>query len=134
MKKRYIFILLIVTLYFLSGCEFNKHNSTNNDSKNNVEISRTNFESKNNTITDINTNLNTNIISNNNSSNNEENKATSPVETELASFSTTILDKTENRQHNIKLTCSKLNNLTINSKETFSFLNMLGETSESTRI
>ena len=55
-------------------------------------------------------------------------------ETELGKFSTNILDKTENRQSNIRLTCSKLNNLTIESKQTFSFLETLGETSESTRL
>ena len=56
------------------------------------------------------------------------------TETELGKFSTNILDKTENRQSNIRLTCSKLNNLTIESKQTFSFLETLGETSEATRL
>ena len=58
----------------------------------------------------------------------------SETETELGKFSTNILDKTENRQSNIRLTCSKLNNLTIESKQTFSFLETLGETSEATRL
>ena len=56
------------------------------------------------------------------------------TETELGKFSTNILDKTENRQSNIRLTCSKLNNLTLESNQTFSFLNTLGETSEATRL
>jgi vancomycin resistance protein YoaR len=55
-------------------------------------------------------------------------------EIELGKFSTNILDKTENRQSNIRLTCSKLNNLTIESKQMFSFLETLGETSEATRL
>lgn len=55
-------------------------------------------------------------------------------ETELGKFSTTILDKTENRQSNIRLTCSKLNNLIIESNQTFSFLRTIGETSEASRI
>ena len=51
-----------------------------------------------------------------------------PVETELASFSTRIIDKDENRQNNIRLTCSKLNELTIDGGSTFSFLKSIGET------
>lgn len=56
------------------------------------------------------------------------------IETEIGRFATNIIDKTENRQSNIRLTCSKLNNLEINAGDTFSFLNTLGETSEKTRI
>lgn len=56
------------------------------------------------------------------------------METEIGRFTTNIIDKTENRQSNIRLTCSKLNNLEINAGDTFSFLNTLGETSEKTRI
>ena len=51
-----------------------------------------------------------------------------PIETELANFSTRIIDKDENRQNNIRLTCSKLNELTIDGGSTFSFLKSIGET------
>lgn len=54
-------------------------------------------------------------LNNNNNSNVDEVSNTS-VETEIGSFTTTILDETENRQSNIKLTCSKLNNLEINPR------------------
>lgn len=49
--------------------------------------------------------------------------APTPVETELGSFSTKIIDKRENRQNNIRITCSKLNGITIESGKTFSFCN-----------
>ena len=54
-------------------------------------------------------------LNNNNNSNVDEVSNTS-VETEIGSFTTTILDKTETRQSNISLTCSKLNNLEINPR------------------
>ena len=53
---------------------------------------------------------------NNNNNSNVDEVSNTPIETELSSFTTTILDKTENRQSNIKLTCSKLNNLEINPR------------------
>ena len=56
-----------------------------------------------------------NLNNNNNNSNVDEVSNTS-VETEIGSFTTTILDKTETRQSNISLTCSKLNNLEINPR------------------
>lgn len=46
---------------------------------------------------------------------------TTPVETELGTFSTNIIDKRENRQNNIRITCSKLNGYTVESGKTFSF-------------
>lgn len=49
------------------------------------------------------------------------NPPSAPVETELGSFSTNIIDKRENRQNNIRITCSKLNGYTIESGKTFSF-------------
>lgn len=48
-----------------------------------------------------------------------------PVETDLGSFSTNIIDKRENRQNNIRITCSKLNGITIESGKTFSFCNIV---------
>ena len=57
-----------------------------------------------------------NISNLNNNNSNVDEVSNTPIETELSSFTTTILDKTENRQSNIKLTCSKLNNLEINPR------------------
>lgn len=155
MKKKYliILILLFIISFFLSGCETNNQsnehdeNRGNEDFANSLEINRTNLE--------LNT---TNSITNNTSTNNhskslddslgsmdEKNNTTSDtytndntsrasVETELAQFSTTIIDKHENRQNNIRITCSKLNNLTVDSGQTFSFLQTIGETTAEARI
>lgn len=115
----------------------NSNNGTENNSTNdNSNATDNNSNTTDNNSTDTNNNANdnsSNETSNNSASpsNNDTNspkEPTPPAETELAQFSTTILDKTENRQHNIRLTCSKLNNLTLDSNQTFSFLNTIGET------
>ena len=158
MKRKYLFflILLIIISFCLSGCELNSQNNQNNEhnengenneSANNVEISRTNLEL--NTTNSITNDTSTNNHSNNSedSSSDDDKKNDSsadtdknddsqkvPVETELATFSTTIIDKRENRQNNIRLTCSKLNNFTVDSGQTFSFLKTIGETTAEARI
>lgn len=91
MKKKILLILIIFPI-FLSGCDKNSDN------------------------------------------NSEQSKEIFFSETEIGKFATNIIDKTENRQSNIKLTCSKLNNFTVESGNVFSFLQMIGETSEKTRI
>lgn len=53
-------------------------------------------------------------------------------ETELSSFTTTILDKEANRVNNIFLSCSKINGVILKSGETFSFCDTIGEVSDST--
>lgn len=136
MKKIYlvILILLFIILFCLSGCEIN---TKNNESSNNVEISRTDLEL--NTTDSITNDISTNNHSDNSedSSNDDSQKNESsspPTQTELATFSTTIIDKRENRQNNIRITCSKLNDLTIDSFQTFSFLKTIGETTAEARI
>lgn len=53
-------------------------------------------------------------------------------ETEIATFTTNILDKTPNRIDNIALTCSKIDKTIIKSGETFSFCDAIGEVSSNT--
>lgn len=48
-------------------------------------------------------------------------------ETELATFSTKIMYKDENREHNMSLTCFKLNGIIVKQGETFSFCNTVGK-------
>lgn len=49
-----------------------------------------------------------------------------PVETEIATYTTNIYDKDDNRVHNISLAISKLNNTVIKSGGEFSFNNTIG--------
>ena len=55
-----------------------------------------------------------------------------PTEAEvIASFSTKIYTKDSNRQNNITITCSTLNDTDVEDGETFSFCNTVGQSSSS---
>lgn len=62
---------------------------------------------------------------------NNSGQPTSPTETEIASFTTKIYTKDSNRQNNISITCSNLNDTTIENGETFSFCNTIGKATSS---
>lgn len=62
--------------------------------------------------------------------NNSEQPA-SPIETEIASFTTKIYTKDSDRQNNISITCSSLNDTTIGNGQTFSFCNTVGKATSS---
>ena len=136
-----ILILLFSFLFVLSGC--NNVNKNIENSENNTEINRTsaefnvsnqNKEIANSNTSNTNSGDNENVNTSNVNESGNENITSSkemekePIETELANFSTRIIDKDENRQNNIRLTCSKLNELTIDGGSTFSFLKSIGET------
>lgn len=102
---------------------------------------------RSNTISEANSYKNTDKINNNDSGNKLtennitsdestiENKSssitsTTPIETELATYTTTIYDTDESRIHNIKLAVEKLNNATIEINQEFSFNNTIGPMGE----
>lgn len=79
-------------------------------------------------------NTNSNTLENENTSSN--NSSTPPEtkpqeETELSKFTTKIYTKDSNRQNNISLTCSSLNDTYLENGETFSFCNTVGKASSS---
>lgn len=92
-----ISIILLLSLFIFTGCS---DKSENNES--NVE------------------NISANRVST--SINNVATVKTTPVLTEISSFTTKIYTKTSERQNNIRITCSTLNGKTINPGETFSFV------------
>ena len=63
----------------------------------------------------------------NTSNENNSEQSASPIETEIASFTTKIYTKDSDRQNNISITCSSLNDTTIENGQTFSFCNTVGE-------
>ena len=102
-------ILIFILLIIIGIIIFAVYRSSNSLKNNNVD-------NTSNTNPTKNTNL-----PNNSTKINELPKETIIIETELATFTTTIYDKNENRIHNIKLATEKLNNKVIKSNETFSF-------------
>ena len=69
--------------------------------------------------------------SQNTSNENNSDLPTSPIETEIASFTTKIYTKDSDRQNNISITCSSLNDTTIENGQTFSFCNTVGKATSS---
>ena len=132
MKKIYIFIAIgLIILGGILGFYFykkNPSNTSNNSNLNNFPYNSTRISSTENNVAppsnelqqhDSNvSNQTENIVSENNSQ---------PSETEIASFTTKIYTKDSNRQTNISITCSSLNNTTVENGETFSFCNTIGK-------
>ena len=69
--------------------------------------------------------------SQNTSNENNSDLPTFPDETEIASFTTKIYTKDSDRQNNISITCSSLNDTTIENGKTFSFCNTVGKATSS---
>ncbi len=111
MKILFVVIVSLCALY-LTGCKSDQ--DKNNANYTAYETNYTNNQENHiNIVTDGN-DINTEI---------KQNKA----ETELATFSTKIMYKDENREHNMSLTCSKLNGIIVKQGEIFSFCNTVGK-------
>lgn len=102
-----LLILLIFVMVLFTGCS-NKDNSMNDNQSN---ISYENYQ------------LTKDAPS---ASRTSREQQQTPKEEEIASFSTPILIKEDNRQNNVSIACSELNGKIVNPGETFSFTNTLG--------
>lgn len=117
--------------------------STNNEiSKDLSNTENTNTSSEN---SDKPESRNENQLSVENNTNEAKNEAEAPVqeaqpepelkkeetETQIADFTTKIYTKDSERQNNISITCSTLNDTTVNNGETFSFCNTVGKATSS---
>lgn len=115
-------ILIILSIPFLlSGCDNKNNNTTNTGENNNINISRTSITK------DLFNNSNTNEDNQfNNNSNEQYNINPEPKETEISNFSTPLKSGGANRLTNIKLTCNKINGMTLKQGESFSFNQIVG--------
>lgn len=98
--------------------------NTNTTPESNYNSSRISY---NTTLTD-NENTNTSTNDSTNSTNSNETKKVK-TETKISSFSTPIVDDNENRITNIKITCSRISDTVVKSKEEFSFCEVVGQPS-----
>ena len=106
MKKiKLIYIFLICSIFFLTGCEKLEVESTQNTD---VSLQR------NETQPVLEENISPPITS------------ADVVPVELASYTTTIYTKTDERQNNVVLACAELSDVIIAPGETFSFCDTLG--------
>lgn len=102
MKKITLYFILLICLIGLCGC--NDNNKNDNTSS---DAERTSYSTT-------------------------SPSPTPTKEIEKSTFTTNILDKTPNRLDNIALTCSKINEITVKSGETFSFCDTVGKVSSNT--
>lgn len=131
-KGKWIFISLLIAVILVSIAIYFYYNNTNNNNNYTAQKTSTNEETNDNTEKE--NTQNTENISNNTNTNNETNNekaTTQPTEVTIASFSTKIYSKDSSRQNNIKITCNTLNNTIVNSGETFSFCNTVGQATSS---
>ena len=152
MKKIYIFIIIgLILLGIGIGFYFykrNNSNTSNNSSLNDFPYNSTRVSTNDNSSNNENSNnfLNENNTSNENSSNNSSDNSNQTTnssssnttestpevsETEIASFTTKIYTKESDRQNNISITCSSLNNTPVENGKTFSFCNTVGKATSS---
>ncbi len=114
MNKK-IWILAFIVVLVAIGIGFfiysNNRNSSNSENENSYQANRTST-SENNTQENEN---------NSDSSNKKE-----PIEEQISTFSTKIMSSDPSRQHNIELTCNRLNGTIVKNGNTFSFYEILG--------
>ena len=131
MKKLCFIFLLAIPLVVLAGC--NTVSKNNNNVNQNIQVGRTGSVSNEQSV-----NENNNTVPENETDQNavqepqptEPPAKSEPVETVLAEFSTTIKSKASNRLNNIQITCSKLNETTVESGKSFSFCQTVGKATE----
>ena len=131
MNKKYIFLaILSITAIGLGIFAFYKFNN-NNDSKN-YDASRTSQNlntSSNNETTQNEVKNPENTPNKDDQSNNDSKQEVVPVtsEKEVSSFTTKIYTKDSDRQNNVTLACSALNDTVVENGKTFSFSNTVGK-------
>lgn len=133
MKK--IFILLIILVLVGIGIYFfNRNNSSNNNTQsyNSARLSADNSTIAENTTPNLSSNENQNSENYNSDAeeSTQESKKTE-TETQISEFTTKIYTKDDERQNNINITCSTLNNTYVEVGETFSFCNTVGKATTS---
>lgn len=128
MKNKYWIVIIIIILLIGAGIFFffNNNSKTEENQTSNYEANKTQANintSQNNTSNENSTNTENESQVENENINKE---ITPPKEDEIASFSTKILTKDSNRQKNISITCSTLNDKLVENGATFSFCNTVG--------
>ena len=137
MNKKYVYLLILAILAVIGGAIYiyTNYNLNENQNAENYNSTRTSYENEtpnqNRQTNEVNETSKTNETNNVNQSivpeNTDENKSTQTKETEIASFTTKIYSKDKDRQNNVTLACSALNDTTVKNGSTFSFSNTVGK-------
>lgn len=115
-----VFIVIIVALLFFifkDKLPIKNDNSSNEMNNNVARLAQdSNVLGNNEKLNEVNNKVE-NILTN---------SSQPPKEEEIASYSTKLSGSTENRLTNIRITCKKLNGITVNNNDTFSFCKSTG--------
>lgn len=125
-KKIWIVISIVIAVTIGIGVFFCFRNVSNSPNESNYETNKTasnNTANKNNTNDTNATEINQGIA--------EAEKNTTPIEEQIATYTTKIYSSDSARQNNISITCSTLNNTIVKKGETFSFCSTVGQATSS---
>lgn len=118
----FIIIIAILLFFYFSNSNKNKNNTNNTNNTNSNTTNNVTSELEQNNLNISRISSEENKISNTNISHSDN-----PVkEEEISNYSTKIHTKDSNRQNNLSITCSKLNNHIVKASETFSFTSTIG--------
>ena len=147
MKKFSIFLIIFGLISIGAGIYlFNKNSSSknNNSSYNSARVSTNNSTNDENTAPDLNSTNNQNTENSTSEENQnetstetetpkqeEETKSQPQTETQISEFTTKIYTKDKERQNNIQITCSSLNDTYVEAGDTFSFCKTVGKATTS---
>jgi len=136
MNKKYVFLLIVAILAVIGVAAYiyNNFNNSPKISNKNYNATRTSQEGNNdeNYIQDDNNDEQHENNPDENTSENNENEApeessSEPKETEISSFTTKIYTKDSDRQNNLSIACSTLNDTIVENGQTFSFTGTVGK-------
>ena len=108
MNKKFLILAIVVVLVAIGVGFFIYSNSRNSENENSYQANRTSTET------------------NETSKNENKDSKKEPIEEQLSTFSTKILSSDSSRQHNIELTCNRLNGTIVKDGDLFSFYEILG--------
>ena len=123
MKKFYVFLILILVSLGI-GFGFYIYRSKTSSPSNNYSSQRLSSSQKENQIDNK---ANENSKNSDNSNTSQDFK----TETQISNFETKIYTKEADRQNNISITCSTLNDTIVNNGDTFSFCDTVGKATTS---
>lgn len=136
--KKYVVIFIIIGLIsgFIGFFLYNRNKSSNNSrnfSYNSTRVSTNNSNDTSEQSNQTSIESTENSISNPSNTENKETQEpeTPKTETQISEFSTKIYTKDKKRQNNIEITCSSLNDTSVNSGDTFSFCDTVGKATTS---
>ena len=134
-KKSWILLAIFIAILIGIGIFFYSQNvKPNNQQQNNYEANKTATSSQKEDEKSTSPNLEESQSATNEITKGvteSSNPPSSPIEEQLATFTTKVYSNDSSRQNNISITCNTLNGTIVKKGETFSFCGTVGQSSTS---